>query len=93
VGGAVNAQFSDVITPTSEGSHFDMYPNPVEDQLLIEFNSVKAVSYQVLDVNGRILMDGALKNGSIDFSSMSTGVYMLKISDGTKTITRKVVKK
>lgn len=93
VGGAVNAQFSDVITPTSEGSYFDMYPNPVEDQLLIEFNSVKAVSYQVLDVNGRILMNGALENGSIDFSSMSTGVYMLKISDGTKAITRKVVKK
>lgn len=93
VGGATNAQFSEGSGSISGGSHFDMYPNPVEDRLFVEYNSTKAATYQVLDLNGRLLFAGALEEAAIDFSSVSTGVYMLTISDGTKTITRKVVKK
>lgn len=76
----------------SEGSRFDMHPNPVEDILYVDFNSTREVSYEVLDMNGRILFTGKLNNPEIDFSSLSHGVYILNVSDGTKTITRKVVK-
>ncbi len=93
IGGATNAQFSDASTVTSEGSYFDMYPNPVEDRLVIRYNSTKSVAYQILDLKGRMLVNGRVESESIDLSSLSTGVYMLKISDGTKTITRKVMKK
>ncbi len=93
IGSGINAQFSDQSGVVSEGSHFEMYPNPVEDNLFIEFNSTKEVSYEVLDLKGKIIFKGALENSRINFSPLSTGVYIMKINDGNKIITRKVVKK
>jgi len=93
VGGATSSQYSEQANLTSEGSRFEMYPNPVSDMLYIEVNSDKLQSYQVLDLNGKLLLDGALENSKIDFSPLATGVYIMRISDGTKTITQKVIKK
>ncbi|MDG1331051.1 MAG: S8 family serine peptidase [Crocinitomicaceae bacterium] len=93
IGSGTNSQLSDMADVTSEGSHFTMYPNPVNDVLYVEFNSTRKQSYQVLDLNGKILFDGNLENSMINFSPLSTGVYIMKITDGTKTIMRKVMKK
>lgn len=93
VGSTGLSQFSETNEISSEGSRFEMYPNPVKDVLFIDFNSTRDVSYEVLDMNGRILFKGALENSQIDFSPLSSGVYIMKVSDGTKTITQRVVKK
>lgn len=93
VGATGLSQFSETNGITSEGSRFEMYPNPVEDILFIEFNSTRDIAYEVLDMNGRVLINGKLENWQIDFSPLSTGVYIMKVSDGNKTITRRVVKK
>lgn len=92
IGSGTMSEFAegDVI---SEGSHFEMYPNPVVDNLFIEFNSDKVLSYEVFDAKGKILLEGQVDNSIINFASLSTGVYILKINDGFKTITRRVVKK
>lgn len=86
------SQFSETTDNSSEGSRFELHPNPVEDMLFVDFNSTREISYQVLDINGRILLEGKLENAQIDLSSLSAGAYILKISDGNKTITRQVVK-
>ncbi|MFK7787415.1 MAG: S8 family serine peptidase [Crocinitomicaceae bacterium] len=93
IGGATNSQLSDVTPVGSEGSHFEVYPNPVSDLLYVEINSNRQQSYQVLDLNGKLLFEGVLENSMIDFSALATGVYIMKITDGTKTITEKVIKK
>jgi hypothetical protein len=93
IGGATNAQLSDEVSLTSEGSHFEMYPNPVSDVLIIDMNSTRTQSYKVLDLKGKILFEGVLENSAIDFSPLATGVYILQITDGTKTITERVIKK
>ena len=93
IGSGTNSQFTTQNETISEGSHFAMYPNPVEDNLFIEHNSTRDLSYQVLDLKGRILFEGELENSSINFSPLSTGVYIMKVTDGNKTITRRVVKK
>lgn len=93
VGSTGLSQFSETNEISSEGSRFEMYPNPVENVLFIDFNSTRNVSYEVLDMNGRILFKGALENSQIDFSPLSSGVYIMKVSDGNKTITQRVVKK
>lgn len=93
IGSGAMSQLTSQNDAISEGSYFGMYPNPVEDELFIESNSDKELSYEVLDLKGKILFEGVLENSVINFSPLSTGVYIMKISDGMKTITRKVVKK
>ena len=93
VGAGTNAQLAGQSDVSAEGSRFEMYPNPVEDVLYIDHNSSRALSYEVLDVKGRVLSQGQLENSMIRLESLSTGVYIMKITDGNKTITRKVVKK
>jgi hypothetical protein len=93
LGSGTNSQFTTHSDAISGGSSFAMFPNPVEDDLFIEYNSEKEVSYQVFDLKGKILLEGQVENSNINFSSISTGVYIMKINNGIKTITRRVVKK
>ena len=93
IGSGTNSQFTSQSDAISEGSSFAMYPNPVEDDLFIEHNSDRELSYQVFDLKGKILFEGRLENSTINFSPLSTGVYIMKITDGNKTITRRVIKK
>ncbi|MCX6146082.1 MAG: PKD domain-containing protein [Candidatus Kapabacteria bacterium] len=56
-------------------------PNPVKDKLFIqigEFNEVDKI--QIIDLKGRKIIETELK-GSIDVSSLSKGIYFLKIGD------------
>lgn len=93
IGSGVMSEFTSQGDVVSEGSHFEMFPNPVVDNLFIDFNSERALSYEVFDLKGKILLEGQVENSNINFSSISTGVYIMKINDGIKTITRRVVKK
>lgn len=93
VGAGTNVQLAGQNDVNAEGSRFEMYPNPFEDVLYIYHNSSRALSYEVLDVKGRVLSQGQLESSMIHLAYLSTGVYIMKITDGNKMITRKVVKK
>ncbi len=87
------SQFSETDAISSEGLHLELHPNPVEDMLFIDFNSTRDITYEVLDINGRVLLKGNLENSRIDLSRLSAGTYIVKLSDGYKLFTRNVVKK
>jgi hypothetical protein len=57
-------------------------PNPVSDLLQL---SIDSGNYSIIDVTGKMVASGYFYNGTIDFSSINTGVYLLKINDN-KTI-------
>lgn len=71
-----------------------MYPNPVQSQATLSFNLNEAgnVSYQVFDMTGRMVMTqsvGRLAEGehqiSINAENLSTGSYILRLSQGAST--------
>ena len=70
------------------------HPNPVSDYLEIEF---KPGNYHVMvaDVAGKKLMqfDDASESLSIDFTELSSGTYIIKVSDNVNAEVFKVVKK
>jgi len=70
------------------------HPNPVNDYLEIEF---KPGNYHVMvaDVAGKKLMqfDDASESLSIDFTELSSGTYIIKVSDNVNAEVFKVVKK
>ena len=72
---------------TSVERPFTFYPNPVKDKLSLRFDDgAKPESVELYDLAGRLV--GTKPNGleSMDMSTMSSGVYLLRITtkDGTR---------
>jgi surface protein len=67
-----------------------IYPNPTSDIVYIDGNytQLKVVVYDIL---GKQVMNKSITN-SIDISQLEKGVYILKLSDGAKLTTQRIIK-
>ncbi len=78
--------------------NLNVYPNPFNDQLVIEFegwNSEKNYTVQIVEVgSGKIVFDQNLESGKLKLGSkMDPGMYILKLmSDGELLSQKKIVK-
>ena len=77
--------------------NFEMYPNPVADNLNISFTTSNDVLINLYDIRGReVQTDNFSSNGNkfsktINLSSFSSGIYVIKIASGINTMFRKLV--
>lgn len=75
-----------------------VYPNPVTNKLNCEFSANEATTINVVDVSGKLVytenIEAANNNmvHEIDFSSMPSGVYFVKISAENTQVVQKVIK-
>jgi len=67
---------------------FSIYPNPTKEYLNIDCSSLESVS--VYNILGKELLKG--NNNRINVSSLSKGVYFIKVSDGINSSTKKFIK-
>jgi len=67
-----------------------IYPNPTSDILYIEgnYSQLKAVVYEIL---GKQVMNEPITD-HIDISQLDKGVYILKLTDGVKLTTQRILK-
>ncbi|MEL1243763.1 S8 family peptidase [Flavobacterium sp. DGU11] len=83
-------------TPTVSKASFSVYPNPVQDRLTLTSNgfsgTAKAEVYNSLgQLVNSVVIEG---NGQqIDFSNFSKGIYIVKVTDGETTVSKRVIKK
>lgn len=71
----------------------EIYPNPVDNNVNISSN-IFITGIRVFDVSGKEFMIQKLSESSYDFSTLSTGIYLVQIMDDKDNIvTQKVVKK
>jgi len=73
-----------------------LYPNPVADQLTIDFEAKgKNARYQLSDLSGRIVAKGRLEGNrtTLDVSSLPASVYLVKIVDETRVAVGKFVRR
>jgi len=73
-------------------SGFRMYPNPVTSGVvhITSFeNSIKKV--QIFDILGKQVLFTTLKKQELNVSRLNSGMYILKIYEKGKTVTRKLV--
>lgn len=86
----------DVLINNSEqdATKFEIFPNPVHDQLTIIKNNTLPVDYQISNVNGLILKSGNLQNFTnyVDVSTFLPGTYMISVKDQNKVRINKFVK-
>lgn len=72
------------------------YPNPVHNQLHIQFEGPEGLHpAQLLDLQGRVLWESQLQAGqySHDISHLPNGIYFLRVEvEGQGTLTRKITK-
>ncbi|MEO9532020.1 MAG: T9SS type A sorting domain-containing protein [Crocinitomicaceae bacterium] len=62
-----------------EQALFEIYPNPATTEFTINTN--ESISYQLFDLNGKIVKQGVYNgNGFVDVSQLRKGVYLLELN-------------
>lgn len=71
-----------------------IYPNPVVENVTIQLDNNSTTMIQITDVLGKVVYNTTTNqmNTVVNFNQPS-GVYFIQITQGEKTITRKVIKK
>ena len=80
------------VNKQTEIEGFRMYPNPITGGILNIItlnNGIKRI--QIYDILGKQVYLKNLRDRQIDLSSLKSGVYILKVTENTKTTTRKLV--
>ena len=79
----------------NEGTLFEVYPNPVSDNLIIKNGSnANWVNAEVIDINGQIVATYQLTNltNNISLSNLSAGNYFLKLTGNNVNEVKKIIK-
>ena len=76
---------------------YSFYPNPASDQLKIKFKEQLYTSLSVSDISGRIEYTRVINNEelevSLDFTTLSKGIHIVKLIGDQNNDTFKVIKK
>ncbi|MBD3864159.1 T9SS type A sorting domain-containing protein [Olleya marilimosa] len=74
-------------------ANFNIYPNPTNSGFVnITTKANAAVNVTVFDVLGKQVLSKTLNNNTLDVTSLTTGVYILKLNqNGTSTTKRLIV--
>ena len=84
-----------------DGNKVDLYPNPTDNQLNIEFfvNESSDIEINIVDVSGRIILQNQFSTiqgtnaTQLDLSGVSKGVYFLNITEGNNSKRYKIIVK
>ncbi|MFD2566403.1 FG-GAP-like repeat-containing protein [Pseudotenacibaculum haliotis] len=76
-------------------SNLSIYPNPSDDGLFyIKNPTQESLNYRVFNILGKELTKGTFSlETSIDLSSFSSGIYLVKVSSSNKSQAYRIVKK
>lgn len=93
----IRASFKSISTPSSLIDPITeipvIYPNPMKDFFEIKANrDLGEIPSQLMDANGRIILENIAANKPIDISNLSKGIYILNMSSGNKNLHFKLIK-
>lgn len=71
-----------------------IYPNPVKDNILINWNAKPSFNMTIYDINGKLIKSytNLSSNTAINLDVFSKGVYIIELTDEEETIRKKIVK-
>ena len=73
-------------------SWISVFPNPATDFIAINAKDVTVLTYQLLDLSGKILQSGtAVSNDHIALNQFANGVYILQVNADNKSILQKII--
>ncbi|MDP5093207.1 MAG: M12 family metallo-peptidase, partial [Polaribacter sp.] len=79
--------------------NFNLFPNPTKGTFQVQFDTTTSsnIKIQLFDITGRFVGQKSFKNTSsyfsqkIEFNQLSSGLYLVKIKNGSKQTTRKLM--
>lgn len=78
--------------------NFIVYPNPNTGEFTIKLNTAlsRNIKVKIFDLRGRTIYNKTFKNGGdfnekIGLNSVQSGMYILKVSDGLRNSTKKII--
>ncbi|CAL2103795.1 conserved protein of unknown function precursor containing a type A C-terminal secretion signal. Probable M43 family metalloprotease [Tenacibaculum sp. 190130A14a] len=70
------------------------FPNPASDFVQVKIGAKStATSYRIVNTIGRVVKAGRLNGNSINVSDLNTGMYILEVNDGQKSLSTKLMKR
>ena len=71
---------------------FSISPNPAKSNFVnITSTGLGAIQASVFDILGKQVINAAVSNGRLDVSQLNTGVYIVKLTQGEATTTKKLI--
>lgn len=94
-----NNHLLDVTSIDEEDDNFasvSVYPNPANNTFTVAFNSESPVSIDIININGQIVKSinvntVGFNTQLVDVNDLSTGVYIVRLSNGYNVHTQKLV--
>lgn len=88
------------VTPTTlsvanvQANQFSVYPNPTSTGYVnITSKTNDVINVAVFDILGKQVLNNTVNNNRLNVSTLTTGVYIMKISQNGQVITKKLVVK
>jgi Secretion system C-terminal sorting domain len=72
-------------------ANFNVLPNPANDVITLS-SKEKLESFEIIDIQGKIIIKDNFIENSINISALQTGIYFLKVIINDKFFTKKFVK-
>jgi hypothetical protein len=77
-------------------SQLKVFPNPVlnDDKLFISFENVISTNIKLFNVTGKLVLEDTINSSNskaINISGLTNGVYLLQLTNGKASVTKKVV--
>jgi len=91
---AIDNIYVNTVDTSISDERYKAYPNPMKDDLLyVKNNDFENIStYTVTNLVGQPFLSGTLDNNPIDFSNLSSGTYLLVLTNGTNRVVKKIIK-
>ena len=69
------------------------YPNPTTNYVNVHFGRSENLTFVIADITGKVVKRGTILNHTIQVADLERGMYLLKVSDGQKSMTTKLIKR
>lgn len=79
---------------SESGEELSIFPNPTDGHITVNIPESLVGSYaEIMDINGKVLLTLLIDKSSIDIdlSQMNSGLYFVRILDGTNNISNKFI--
>jgi subtilisin-like proprotein convertase family protein len=104
-GGAINSWSLNICSEDSPASigdvsslNFGLFPNPTKGNFTVQMNQVQSdqIGIAIYDMRGRLIFDQSYTNNGtfeqeIQLENPQTGIYLVKVSDGNKNETKRLI--
>lgn len=71
---------------------FNLYPNPVKDEILNIANLEMDSTYRIFNMMGQELGRGVIENESINVGSLASGTYLIEVSNASGSTSKRFIK-